>query len=148
MPCFSLHSVGEGEFGEKSIVEIAADVIQVAQENPTFYKPPAVVFKFMSGISPDVEEELTRAGVMVVDFDTPVQLPEFTSPVLNVDITTMITMASDLSNGFASNRFSEPFLEEQARDEQLQPVMEGLLCLFSLCVDNLLTPLSGACPRN
>ena len=122
---FRFLQTGEGEFGEKSIVGLAEEIVQVAQENPTFFKTPTVVFKFVSGITPDVEEELQEVGVQVCEFDRPVECPEHQSHCINLDITTMITLVSDLSNGFSDVKFTEEFLQEQALDEQQRPVKEG-----------------------
>ncbi len=56
---------GEGEFGSKSVIDSAKELLELAKFYPFNYQNPYIVFRFTSGVTQDVREELQSLGVVV-----------------------------------------------------------------------------------
>uniref|UniRef100_A0A182M5A5 DUF1308 domain-containing protein n=1 Tax=Anopheles culicifacies TaxID=139723 RepID=A0A182M5A5_9DIPT len=135
---------GRTSYGSKSILEQAEEYVQAACNFPYMFRPPTVVFRFLSRLDNELIEELQRIGVRVViltdDLDEPIQndvaaasssssLPKDEIRLLNVDVTTLIAYCSAMTNGSARWEFKQPLLSEQARwerDKPVKPVLERL----------------------
>ncbi|XP_053659448.1 UPF0415 protein C7orf25 homolog [Anopheles marshallii] len=140
---------GRTSYGSKSILEQAEEYVQAACNFPYMFRPPSVIFRFLSKLDSELIDELRRIGVRVVILtedldekahnDVPVassssSLPE-TNPkdeirLLNVDVTTLIAYCSAMTNGSARWEFKQPLLSEQARWECENPVKPVLERLF------------------
>ncbi|XP_049283494.1 UPF0415 protein C7orf25 homolog [Anopheles funestus] len=141
---------GRTSYGSKSILEQAEEYIQAACDFPYMFRPPTVIFRFLSKLDSELIEELQRIGVRVVilteDLDEQTRNDETaasgssasqspTNPkdeirLLNVDVTTLIAYCSAMTNGSARWEFKQPLLSEQARWEQDKPVKPVLERLF------------------
>ncbi|XP_078696803.1 UPF0415 protein C7orf25 homolog [Branchiostoma floridae x Branchiostoma belcheri] len=57
--------LGEGQYGEKSVVDQAEDFIAAAADNPLKFSIPQVIFSFFNGITQPIAEKLLELGVQV-----------------------------------------------------------------------------------
>ncbi|XP_035894477.1 UPF0415 protein C7orf25 homolog [Anopheles stephensi] len=141
---------GRTSYGSKSILEQAEEYVQAACNFPYMFRPPTVVFRFLSKLDEELIEELQRIGVRVViladDLGEETRndvtatagpstvLSEATNPkdeirLLNVDVTTLIAYCSAMTNGSARWEYKQPLLSEQAcweRDKPVKPVLDRL----------------------
>ncbi|XP_058059058.1 UPF0415 protein C7orf25 homolog [Anopheles bellator] len=135
---------GRTSYGSKSILEQAQEFVQAASAFPYMFRPPTVVFRFLSRLDDELIEELQRTGIRVVivaDEPSPTedQRPaEGTGSdwqeeirLLNVDVTTLIAYCSAMTNGSARWDFKQPLLTEQARWERGKPVKPILEQVFA-----------------
>lgn len=141
---------GRTSYGSKSILEQAEEYVQAANNFPYMFRPPTVVFRFLSRLDEELIEELQRIGIRVVILaDEPTtsltddtqhrQHPGASVPsdrqeeirLLNVDVTTLIAYCSAMTNGSAMWEFKQPLLSEQARWERDKPVKPILDQLFT-----------------
>lgn len=124
---------GRTSYGSKSILEQAEEYVEAAEANPHMFKPPRVVFRFLSKIDDDLVFQLEKAGVTVLVLQTSQPVPR-TEPAtvskLNLDITTLIAYVSAMTNGSANWEYNEPLLTEQARWEREKPIKPVLDALF------------------
>ncbi|CAK9798790.1 UPF0415 protein C7orf25 homolog [Anthophora plagiata] len=61
----TLISMGNGEYGQKSVLDQATGYLQCAKCYPHLYRPPDVIFHFAYGIEIPLATRLERMGVMV-----------------------------------------------------------------------------------
>jgi len=50
--------------------------------------------------------------------------------VVNIDLSTLIALISDLPNGYIKSSYSQHFLQEQAKEEESKPLLPSILSLF------------------
>ncbi|XP_053670601.1 UPF0415 protein C7orf25 homolog [Anopheles nili] len=136
---------GRTSYGSKSILEQAEEYVQAAINFPYMFRPPAVVFRFLSKLDEELVQQLQEVGVRVVILAEEPQEPmdvgansatfaDCSNPkdeirLLNVDVTTLIAYCSAMTNGSAQWEFKQPLLSEQARwerDKPVKPVLERL----------------------
>ncbi|KDR11077.1 UPF0415 protein C7orf25 homolog isoform X2 [Zootermopsis nevadensis] len=58
-------STGEGEFGQRSIVDHAVEYTECAHQHPHIFKTPKVVFQFACGIEKTLADRLDSLGIIV-----------------------------------------------------------------------------------
>lgn len=142
---------GEGQFGERSIVDRVKMLIACARQNEIFYRPPSVSVHFYNGVAEEVASKLMAEGVSVKsecraerstesirstsaeDGDSSGSLPSAfrdRAVVLNLDVSTMLAYVSSITNGEANRPFREPVLAEQAAREGVVAVKPWLDSLF------------------
>lgn len=138
---------GDGEYGCKTLVTQACEYREAAQCHPHNFEPPRVVFLFSGQVLPTVSaaldavrvcsESLVRvrhgASVLFHDVTTKSEIPPSLSVPssaqhssqdvtrVNLDVTTLISLVSNVCNGSAHVRLSDPVLSQQALDEQISP---------------------------
>lgn len=61
----TLISIGNGEYGQKSVLDQAASYLKCATLHPHMYKAPEIVFHFAYGIEAPLATRLERLGVVV-----------------------------------------------------------------------------------
>lgn len=61
----TLISMGNGEYGQKSVLDQAACYLECAKHYPHLYRPPDIVFHFAYGIEVPLAMRLEHAGVIV-----------------------------------------------------------------------------------
>ncbi|XP_076628073.1 UPF0415 protein C7orf25 homolog [Colletes latitarsis] len=61
----TLISLGNGEYGQKSVLDQATSYLQCAKCYPYLYRPPDVIFHFAYGIEIPLATQLERMGVIV-----------------------------------------------------------------------------------
>lgn len=109
---------------------------------------PVVVVKFSKGITEDVAEELHELGAIVHgplydEENQPVTRPDLVHPhlitqletmetveypkLVNLDVTALINISSDVTNGGALVEFDDEILNMQAREEQVEPSVPKLM---------------------
>ncbi|XP_076649852.1 UPF0415 protein C7orf25 homolog [Halictus rubicundus] len=91
----TLISMGNGEYGQKSVLDQASCFLQCAKSYPHLYRPPDVVFHFAYGIEVPLAAHLERMGV-VVEGDR-IDCDNKSTSVQEVDDKFSTWMASDLS---------------------------------------------------
>lgn len=124
---------GRTSYGSKSILEQAEEYVEVAEANPHMFKPPRVVFRFLSKIDDELIEELQQVGITVLVQQTSQPVPRTETATvrkLNLDITTLIAYVSAMTNGSSHWEYNEPLLTEQARWEREKPIKPLLEDLF------------------
>ncbi|XP_055615477.1 UPF0415 protein C7orf25 homolog [Toxorhynchites rutilus septentrionalis] len=124
---------GRTSYGSKSIVEQAEEYVEAAEANPHLFKPPRVVFRFLSKIDDELVDELERVGVFVLVLQTSQPVPKTETTAiskLNLDITTLIAYVSAMTNGSSHWEYNEPLLTEQAQWEREKPIKPLLDQLF------------------
>ncbi|XP_055544156.1 UPF0415 protein C7orf25 homolog [Wyeomyia smithii] len=116
---------GRTSYGSKSILEQAAEYQEAAECYPHMFKPPRVVFRFLSNIDCELIAELETIGVTVLTLQTSQPVPRAEVACVksvNLDITTLIAYVSAMTNGSAHWEYNEPLLTEQARWERETPI--------------------------
>ncbi|XP_058118329.1 UPF0415 protein C7orf25 homolog [Anopheles ziemanni] len=136
---------GRTSYGSKSILEQAQEYIQAASNFPYMFRPPTVIFRFLSKLDDELIVELQRIGIRVVLAEEEDDVSECSKEpsstvdahhpkdeirLLNVDVTTLIAYCSAMTNGSAAWEFKQPLLSEQARWERDKPVKPVLDQLF------------------
>lgn len=142
---------GEGQYGDKDIVKVAKDYIAASDQNLINYEAPSICFLFPRGVTKSVYDNLRATGVHTIgkiledpDYDnldewtqqqneshlkdiTPL-LADFTIRCnkINLDITTLIVLTSNITHGYSNFVFKEEILTKQAVDEQKEPALTGL----------------------
>lgn len=58
-------SMGNGEYGQKSVLDQATSYLECAKCYPHLYRPPDVIFHFAYGIETPLAARLERMGVIV-----------------------------------------------------------------------------------
>lgn len=149
----AVHSIwkGEGQYGDKDIVTLAKEYIMASDQNPINYESPGICFVFPRGITQSVYNGLKTTGVYPIgkvlpdpDFDdllawkkleTESNLRDMTSLLadftvrctsINLDITTLIVLTSNITNGECMYNFKECILTKQAIEEQTDPALGKL----------------------
>ena len=115
--------LGRCEYGNKNILAVADEFLEVASSQFNFFRPPNCVFDFLNPIDPSLESSLESRGIVLGrKFRQSNQSYQQEFTTLNVDITTMLAYVSELSNGGVSWRFNEKLLEEQREMEIKDPI--------------------------
>nr|XP_033336540.1 UPF0415 protein C7orf25 homolog isoform X3 [Megalopta genalis] len=144
----TLISMGNGEYGQKSVLDQANCYLQCAKCYPHLYRPPDVVFHFAYGIEVPLAAHLERVGVVVegdrIDCDdrsTSVQETDgkfstgiVQDPVeepLDEYVSTLLAYVTNMTNGYDHFVYREPLLTQQAEMERKLPVKPILEELFS-----------------
>lgn len=149
----AVHSIwnGDGQYGDKDIVTLAKEYIMASDQNPINYEAPDICFVFPRGITRSVYDCLKLTGVYPIgkilpdpDFsnlkawkkleiesdleDMAHLLADFTErcSIVNLDITTLIVLTSNITNGECHYNFKESILTKQALEEQKEPALEKL----------------------
>ncbi|XP_044589817.1 UPF0415 protein C7orf25 homolog [Cotesia glomerata] len=146
----TLISQGEGEFGQKSVVDQAQAYLSCAELHPHRYKAPEVVFHFACGIENSLAVRLEELRVVVEGvrignldpFDAAIcknpeqinstleSLSQGDIKTLNLDVSTLLAYVSNMTNGHANFDYLEPLLSLQAEWERLRPVKPVLDKIF------------------
>ncbi|KAL1487048.1 hypothetical protein MTO96_008352 [Rhipicephalus appendiculatus] len=154
-------SLGDGEYGRRTILDQLQDMVECAGCHPHLYKAPEVKVWTVLPVCKPLREIIQAVGAEVLnhedvlsacDEETPEAAAEdseasaddcaenFTAlklhevpkdAVLNLDVSTMIACASALTNGRCHFRFRENVLTEQAESERRNPVRPALDELFA-----------------
>ncbi|XP_066933501.1 UPF0415 protein C7orf25 homolog [Clytia hemisphaerica] len=144
--------IGEGQYGDKDIVRVARDYIAASDQNPINYESPSICFLFPKGLTQTVYDNLKITGVYTIgkvlpdpDYenleawnelqdetamsDITKLLSDFTIRCtrVNLDITTLIVLTSNLTNGYCRYIFKEDILTKQAANEAANPALPELL---------------------
>ncbi|XP_070561454.1 UPF0415 protein C7orf25 homolog isoform X2 [Ptychodera flava] len=158
----ALHRVwlGDGDYGDKSVVDQARQYISASQQYLVHFQPPIIEFAFYGGITQPIADELRELGVVVkgniIDMDAesqassqahhlsegtergdgvpsyPVQCSETSimdvkdCDKLNLDITCLISLVSELTHGGCWYQFQEKVLTDQAVQERECPLLPRL----------------------
>ncbi|XP_057306698.1 UPF0415 protein C7orf25 homolog isoform X2 [Hydractinia symbiolongicarpus] len=143
---------GEGQYGDKDIVEIAKEYIIASDQNPINYEIPSISFVFPRGVTKSVHNALKSTGVCPIGRvlpdpdmqnltewqklaeaesnmeDITQLLADFTVPSakVNLDITTLIVLTSNITNGDCNLTFLEDILTKQAEEERAEPALPKL----------------------
>ncbi|XP_065649454.1 UPF0415 protein C7orf25 homolog [Hydra vulgaris] len=143
---------GEGNFGDKDPIALSKEFILAAEQNPIHYESPSICFVFPRGITKSVHESLLGTGVTPIgkilpdpDFDNINEwmkleaesnlehitnlLSDFTARCMkvNLDITSLIVLTSNITNGECNYTFREEVLSKQAAEERSEPALPLLL---------------------
>ena len=132
-----LCSDGSQQFGQKSFLDQAEQMMECASQNPELFQTPSVKFAFFNGLTPAVVDAVQSRGVSVLGPDLKLVASEATQSldaaninVLNLDITAMVAYVSALTNGYADYTFKESILTDQAARERSHPAKPPLEQLF------------------
>jgi len=122
---------GNATFGTKSITFMGKQLVECATQHYHHYKPPQCVVWFTKGVTEDVADELSDMGIVIrgeiqdksdsggdqkaepVDVD-----PLEPIKIVNLDVTTLITLVSHVTNGGAHFNFENEVLQYQAEEER------------------------------
>ncbi|XP_033336541.2 UPF0415 protein C7orf25 homolog isoform X4 [Megalopta genalis] len=135
----TLISMGNGEYGQKSVLDQANCYLQCAKCYPHLYRPPDVVFHFAYGIEVPLAAHLERVGVVVegdrIDCDdrsTSVQgiVQDPVEEPLDEYVSTLLAYVTNMTNGYDHFVYREPLLTQQAEMERKLPVKPILEELF------------------
>jgi len=143
---------GEGQFGDKDMLALARDYISASDHNAINYESPSICFLFPRGVTQSVYDSLKVTGVYTIgkilpdpDYDNLDEwnelqnessledltqlLSDFTVRCtrVNLDITTLIVLTSNITNGYNKYVFKEDILSKQAAEETLNPALPSVL---------------------
>lgn len=126
---------GNGYYGQKTILETCKALLECASQNLFEYKPPAVAIDFSTGVPPEVVTELKELGVLVLGnalekygLDLPQVAPESEKiNSVNLDVTSLIFLSSDVTNGGAYKKFSDDMITMAAEQEREEPSLAAFL---------------------
>ncbi|KAK8757736.1 hypothetical protein V5799_004640 [Amblyomma americanum] len=152
-------SLGDGEYGRRTILDQLQDMVECARCHPHLYKAPEVKVWTVLPVCKPLREIIQTVGAEVLNQEdvlavsdeateavddegvgvdectenfTALKLHEVPADaVLNLDVSSMIAYASALTNGRCHFRFRENVLTEQAENERRNPVRPALDELFS-----------------
>ncbi|XP_053592845.1 UPF0415 protein C7orf25 homolog [Microplitis demolitor] len=153
----TLISQGNGEFGQKSVIDQAESYLSCANLHPHRYKPPDIIFYFACGIENTLATRLEQLGVLIegqrIDSVDPLDADSSICPspddinllesleslslqssdikTLNLDVSTLLAYVSNMTNGRANFDYLEPLLTLQAEWERLRPVKPVLDKIFN-----------------
>lgn len=149
----AVHNIwkGEGQYGDKDIVTLAKEYIMASDQNPINYESPDICFVFPRGITESVYNSLKTTGVYPIGkvlpdpdsmdlaewkkLETESNLKDITDllsdftircTTVNLDITTLIVLTSNITNGGCMFNFREGILTKQAEEEQKAPALGKL----------------------
>ena len=123
---------GKGSFKDKSVIESAEEMLIASKKHFYHFQNPSCVFRFYNGITNEVKEELISMNTIVQDvkefgiLDKEIYTNSVDSLIVNLDITTLIVLVSDLTNGGSNVFFDDIFLDHQAKEEREDPVLPKL----------------------
>lgn len=145
----ALHRTWEdgGDYGDHDIVQQVQFYQLASEQNPIEFAPPKVHVVFYNGVTQDIVDELSELGVTVhghifkdmeeskrgrpslpvfplpeVTTGLPPSVPSGKTPV-NMDVTTLIALVSELSHGGHVYSFKESYIEDLARQERATPFL-------------------------
>lgn len=119
---------GKGSEKDKSVIETAEEMLYASSKTFKHLVHPNCIIRFYNGVTDEVSNELKEMGVIVQDIPkfNIVDKDEYSIPnqeIINLDVTTLIVLVSDLTNGGSDAHFTESVLEEQANDERKTPIL-------------------------
>nr|CAD7400740.1 unnamed protein product [Timema cristinae] len=146
-------SLGQGEYGQRSILDQAEDLVACASQCKHQFTPPLVVFHFSKTLESVLVQQLESLGVKISMGDiylfATIDDDEVTHPFvekdidkLNLDVSTMIAYISALTNGSANFIFCEQMLNDQAEQERKEPLKPLLDKLFEVHPTEIRTSIS------
>ncbi|PIK58887.1 putative UPF0415 protein C7orf25-like [Apostichopus japonicus] len=140
-----------GDYGDHDIVQQVQFYQLASQQNPVGYTHPKVHVVFYNGVTQDIVDELSELGVTVHghifnDIDEAKTgrptLPVFpgvddqeestsesgvsNKPLVNMDVTTLIALVSELSHGGCTFSFKESYIEDLAKQERKTPFLSPM----------------------
>jgi hypothetical protein len=122
---------GRGAPKDKSIIEAAEEMLVAAAENIEYAEMSTCIVRFYNGVTKGIRADLEEMGIVVQDvthfgiMDTdPYQIPY--GDVINLDITTLICIVSELTNGGCDFEFQDSILAFQAKEERKSSIMIDL----------------------
>lgn len=107
------------EDDKDKMIESLQNISKVSKQYGT-----TVVFKYMSDISDEIKEIITSFNFMFCSTDVPVSF--YVPPVVNVDVNVMITMISDISNGYGDINHANQNVARESREEAENPSIAGI----------------------
>lgn len=123
---------GHGYYGHKGIVDSCEVLVECSKDNLFMYEQPRIIIDFANGIPAGVYEDIKSLGIEVTgtlldennheicnleerkELTTNIKEPE----ILNLDVTTLIYLASDVTNGGCYHYFEDPIIASQAEKER------------------------------
>ncbi|XP_017885014.1 UPF0415 protein C7orf25 homolog isoform X2 [Ceratina calcarata] len=156
----TLISMGNGEYGQKSVLDQASSYLQCAKCYLYLYRPPDVVFHFAYGIEIPLARRLKQMGVIIegdiIKYNGdklftemyPLETAEESVSVnsdlvafnasslkteiklLSLDVSTLLAYVTNMTNGYDQFIYQEPLLTQQAEMERKRPVKPILEELF------------------
>lgn len=138
---------GRGCFGEKSLETQAKLYLNAADANPTNFRPPKIYFVFCKGAPQEITEGLESRGISVkgtilgenleinydnflIDFESlnfdNEQNSFYENNLVNLDVTALLCLVSNLCHGYCDFDFEIPVLSEQASEERKSKVLPKL----------------------
>lgn len=136
---------GRGEYGEKSIISHAEQYIDCADSNPCDFRPPKIIFHFCKGVPTPIAERLEIMGIVVegvciepndceklnvsdIELHTRssgsrLRVEGHEIRNVNLDVTALLCLISNLCYGNCDYVFSEAVLTRQAKEEIQSPVV-------------------------
>lgn len=136
---------GEGNFGDKSIDKQAKEYVIASEQNKVNFSAPKVTFVFTQGITEKLAEYLLQCGITVrgdilpnpgfdsldnpellLEKETKDDPPYLECLKVNLDVTAMIALVSELTNGCCHFKFQEQILTDQAERERKNPLLPQL----------------------
>nr|XP_039255796.1 UPF0415 protein C7orf25 homolog [Styela clava] len=136
---------GRGGFGEKSIITQAELLLATANTNLNNFHPPEIHFVFYKGVPLTIANGLQKIGITVkgniVDdqnFETDnllnnsklicpkLESKKHKTTSVNLDITALLCLVSNLCHGKNNFEFAVPVLTKQAIEEQNSPVLSKI----------------------
>lgn len=131
--------VSELTLPDPPMIKQAKLILRAAQQNPVHFKPPKVVYRFvgLETIPQIMFEQLGQLGVLV-EFGNTIPRPPsvdyyYLTSILNLDITTLLAMVSDITfrfNEISLNAFDSKPLKVQYQSEKTKPMLPILRKMF------------------
>ncbi|XP_002126448.2 UPF0415 protein C7orf25-like [Ciona intestinalis] len=167
--------LGQGQFGDRSLLDVAEQFVDAADQNHVDFKPPRIIFRFAHGLPAELGRKLDKLGILVdgevvsgfeeEDFSSSedeeekdhhvevktILMKEYLEQhfddlrsnssqsllssnyesfpavlTANLDITTLLSLVSNICNGGNYYKYGIPVLDEQARQERENPVLPKL----------------------
>uniref|UniRef100_H2ZJG9 DUF1308 domain-containing protein n=1 Tax=Ciona savignyi TaxID=51511 RepID=H2ZJG9_CIOSA len=161
--------LGQGQFGDRSLLDVAHQFVQAAEQNEIDFQPPKIVFCFANGVPEQLARCLDKLGILisgniisgfeeiddseeendeeqhpplktiiladfVKDFRLKNTIGNFEQlsvnshlpTIANLDVTTLLSLVSNLCSGSHNYLYGIPVLDEQARQERQDPVLPKL----------------------
>lgn len=129
---------GRGGFGEKSILTQAKLLLATAASNHHNFQPPELHFVFYKGVPITISNGLQKLGIVVngkivgdeiceaddlIENSVKIEAKQQEITAVNLDITALLCLVSNLCNGFCDFEFSVPVLTKQAVEERESAVL-------------------------
>lgn len=121
---------GNGYFGQKNIVQSCQELLECATQNPFEYKPPTVAVCFSHNVPSQVVDELKKINVVTFEnlSSDPLTKEKFDLfqnyekiNCVNLDVTSLIFLCSDVTNGGAGKHFHDDNIKKIAEEELAEP---------------------------
>jgi hypothetical protein len=110
-------------------MDVAEELLEGSKLNPVNYMTPRCCIRFYNGVSEKIRKELEKLEIIVQNIKELGYVDKenyhFKSPKLvNLDITALIALTSDLTNGNCNHEFLDnPELSNQAKNERKTPIL-------------------------